>query len=267
VVFDPSIRETIAVGLTAAGVLDAVLVSPALVPLAKAAGLPLALDLRGKFTSGGATAIYTWAREKFFEQCSKHVIIWLGGVCGDTIHPAIADWGVSQKAFFTDLDTRPDAPGSAAAEFALAESLVSSLRDESTLVYSSSGTSPLEKVPMVTPPLVCGWHSYCKDFEHTFTAMTSRHGGRVHGLNTNPNLSFMHALPLPANFSFRNKHHARRQQHRYIAPHDSVQRSSPHVYVTLVQTDGLGLGAWTKSGRGSLQVRVVPPVGQAPIFV
>eukprot|EP00966_Prymnesium_polylepis_P144326 3332438-Prymnesium_polylepis.1 len=48
------------------------------------------------------------------------------------------------------------------------------------------------------PPLiVLGWHSYCKDYEHTFVRMASSHGARVHGLNTNPNLSFMSQLPLP----------------------------------------------------------------------
>ena len=63
----------------------------------------------------------------------------------------------------------------------------------------------------------------------------------MHGLNTNPNLSFMHQLKLPAGYRFRNQ--------RPAAP----QRKQPaQVYVTLVQTDGLGLGAWNKPGRGSL---------------
>jgi hypothetical protein len=226
VVFDPAVRESIAVGLTAAGVLGAVLVSPALVPLVADAGLPCALDLRGKFSGQNATEIYTWARHQFFSQCSKHEIIWLGGICGDTIHPAIADWGVSRKAFFTDLDTRPGVPA-AAEEFALAESLVTSL-----------------DLKAETPPLVIGWHSYCKDFEHTFTSMASAAGARVHGLNTNPNLSFMHRLPLPPGFEFHNNHHRH--------PLTWSGGGGSQVYVTLVQTDGLGLGAWNKKGRGAL---------------
>ena len=79
------------------------LLSPKLLPLAKSAGLPLAMDLRGKFTGQPAVKIYDWARTTFFEKCSKHVIVWLGGACGDVIHPAVADWGVSQRAFFSDL--------------------------------------------------------------------------------------------------------------------------------------------------------------------
>ena len=126
----------------------AVLLSPKLLPLAKSAGLPLAMDLRGKFTGQPAVKIYDWARTTFFEKCSKHVIVWLGGACGDVIHPAVADWGVSQRAFFSDLvreimrfrsdhrepsrkpepqrcvqDTRPDV-AAARAEYELAESLV-----------------------------------------------------------------------------------------------------------------------------------------------
>ena len=61
------------------------------------------MDLRGKFTGQPAVKIYDWARTTFFEKCSKHVIVWLGGACGDVIHPAVADWGVSQRAFFSDL--------------------------------------------------------------------------------------------------------------------------------------------------------------------
>ena len=158
VVFDPHVRESIMVGLTAAGIFDAALVSPALVPMAKAAGLPCALDLRDLFVGWNSVRIYTWAREKLFDQCSKHVMVWLGGACGDVVHPAVADWGVSQRAFFTDLDTRPDV-ASAMDEYTLADSLVASL-----------------DLSLPTPPLVMGWHSYCKDFEHTFASLTSKHG-------------------------------------------------------------------------------------------
>ena len=114
-----------------------------------------------------------------------------------------------------------------------------------------------------------------KDYEHTFTALTSRHGGRVHGLNTNPNLSFINTLPLPPDFTaFRNhRHHSGRHHHNAAAAGVAASRaapgggderhgderhvderwqSAPQVFVTLVQTDGLGLGAWAKSGRGSL---------------
>ena len=85
-----------------------------------------------------------------------------------------------------------------------------------------------------------GWHSYCKDYEHTFTRLASIHGGRVHGLNTNPNLSFAHGIKLPPGYVFKNRHSP--------PPPASFNK----VAITLVQTDGLGLGAWTKPGRGTI---------------
>ena len=51
-------------------------------------------------------------------------------------------------------DTRPDV-AAARAEYELAESLVASL-----------------DLSMQTPPIVQGWHSYCKDFEHTVRPAT-----------------------------------------------------------------------------------------------
>jgi hypothetical protein len=232
VVFDPAVRPSIAVGLTAAGVLDAVLISPQLVTLLRDRGVPCALDLRGTFDGMTAAQIFSWARDKFFHTCSKHELIWLGGSCGDVLHPAIADWGVSKRAFFSDLDTRPDVPD-ARAEFELASSLMAEL-----------------DLSAQSPPLVMGWHSYCKDFEHTFVALSSSHGARVHGLNTNPNLSFMHQLELPRGFEFKNTHHTGTASRSSV---DVLKKDSSHtVYTTLVQTDGLGLGAWNKPGRGSL---------------
>lgn len=63
------------------------------------------------------------------------------------------------------------------------------------------------------------------------------------------NLSFMHQLPLPAGYRFKNNHH-----HHHPNPHTTVHEGAPSAaaYVTLVQTDGLGLGAWNKPGRGAL---------------
>ena len=35
-------------------------------------------------------------------------VLWLGGECNGIIKPGMADWGVNQKAFFTDLNTQPN---------------------------------------------------------------------------------------------------------------------------------------------------------------
>ena len=95
------------------------------------------------------------------------------------------------------------------------------------------------------PPMVVGWHTYCGDYEHTFTTLVSKHGGRVHGLDSNPNLSFMSKLSLPKGYTFQNKHRPPMTKKR-------KDRLSKKVLITLVQTDGLGLGAWAKGGRGTL---------------
>ena len=135
------------------------------------------------------------------------------------------DWGVAQRAFFTDLSTVPTAPG-----YALADELVGDM------------AAAHAKNPFTTkPPMLNGWHSYCKDYEHTFTTLASKHGGRVHGLNTNPNLSFSNKIKLPAGYRFKNRH----SPPPPAAPLDKIA-------ITLVQTDGLGLGAWAKPGRGKI---------------
>ena len=110
------------------------------------------------------------------------------------------------------------------------------------------------------------WHSYCKDEEHTFTTLASKHGGRVHGsvaslplqycvsadaagvclsvftpfhsrlcfspshasLNTNPNLSFMSKLGLTPGFKFKNNHSP-------LPPARAEVEYENHVLITFVQ--------------------------------
>ena len=129
--------------------------------------------------------------------------------------------------------------------------------------------------------MVIGWHSYCKDLERTFTTLVSSLGLRVEvslpdrikniilfttrcclvvvvvvgfykiipflcffkiiqGLNTNPNLSFDSKCPVSPGFMFKNHHTV-----------DPAKQYKPlnKTYISCVQTDGLGLGAWTKPGR------------------
>lgn len=138
VVWDPTVRESLVVAYTAAGVEDAIVVSPQLVPLAKSLGVPLVANFSGVFRGMTPTQIYTigeqasqrrvcqlfsssspshtWplpsvtAKAKYWSRCSKDTIVWAGGVCGDQIQPGIMDWGVAQRTFFTDLSTVPVPP-------------------------------------------------------------------------------------------------------------------------------------------------------------
>lgn len=225
VLWNPAIRDSLVVAYTAAGVLDAVVATESQAVELQQLGLPMLLDLREAFVNMSPPDIFKWAKAKFWAQTSKEYIVWLGGACAPFARPGIADWGVSQRAFFTSLSTAPPSQvPSMANEYAVSDDLVASMGPE---------------------PLLMGWHSYCKqDEEHTFVTLASKHGGRVHGLNTNPNLSFSNKVQLPTDFKFKNTHNTP------LTPGQLTGLMGKTV-LTLVQTDGLGLGAWNKKGRGT----------------
>jgi len=218
VVWDTAVRTSLIVAYTVAGLEDAVVVSEADLPLVLAAGLKPVADFRGAFTGMSDAAIYAWAYERYWDRCSKEFIIWLGGEHGTTLKPAVADWGIVKGAFFSDLSTRT----TDTAEYALASRLLSEMRPMS---------------------MVMGWHSYKKDLEEEHVSLTSRYGHRVEGLNTLPNLSFSAQIPVSPGFVFRNNHH--------VAPGQRIMPQKK-VYISCIQTDGMGLGAWHKPGRGEI---------------
>jgi hypothetical protein len=206
------------VAFTVAGLESAVVVSEEMIPLVEKAGLRPVEDLRGKFTGWNDTRIYTWAYEKYWNRCNKEFIIWLGGEPGPVMKPAVADWGIFKGAFFSDLSCRV----TDTTEYALAGKLLSEMKPMS---------------------LVMGWHSYGKDLEREFVKLTSSHGHRVIGLHTLPNLSFSAQTPASPGFTFTNNHH--------LKP-GAQPVPGKKVYVTCIQTDGMGLGAWLKPGRGEI---------------
>lgn len=179
IVYDPKIRESLVVAYTAAGVENALVVTQRQIPLMKSLGLDMISNYTEQFDGQTPTQIYSWAKSKYWNLTSKYYMVWAGGIMGDSMHPGIMDFGVSEKAFFTDLSTLP----SDVDEYALASNLVSEMNDAFYLL---------------------GWHSYSKDFEHTFTTLASKYGGRVHGLNTNPNLSFQSKVQVSPGFVFKN---------------------------------------------------------------
>jgi len=132
--------------------------------------------------------------------------------------PGVADWGMANRMFFTDLSTNP----TDTEEYALAAELLDALDDNA---------------------LVFGWHSYAKDTEEQHVTLCSSFGHRVEGLHTLPNMSFSHHIPTSPGFVFRNNHTV-----------DSEEELTPEsrVYITCLQTDCLGIGAWTEPGRGEI---------------
>lgn len=218
VVWDKNVRTSLIVAFTAAGVHHAVVVTEDLIPMVEKAGLRMVEDLRGKFSGQSDLQIYEWAYRRYWSSCSREYLVYLGGEAGPIMKPGIADFGVMQKAFFTDASTNPRDT----LEYAFAQRLFSEM-----------------------PPLsmVMGWHSYKKDLEAQQVTLASRYALRVEGLHTLPNMSFNHQIPLSSGFQFKNRH---------TVTKGKTFLPDKKVYLACIQTDCLGLGAWTKPGRGEI---------------
>jgi len=218
VVWDQKVRTSLIVAFTLSGLEKAVVVTEDLIPMVQRMGLKEVEDFREKFTGMSDYEIYKWAYSQYGKRCSKEYIVWMGGHSGRIMKPGVADWGIYKKAFFNDLSTDPKDKK----EYALADQILSDMKP-----YS----------------LVFGWHSYAKDKERDHVTLTSSHGLRVEGLHTLPNMSFSSQIPLSTGFEFKNNHHV--QPGKTYKPDDKV-------YISCIQTDCLGLGAWNKPGRGQI---------------
>jgi hypothetical protein len=218
VVWDKNVRTSLIVAFTVAGLEKAVVISEDMIPLMEKAGLKQVEDFRGKFVGQNDAQIYTWAYKQYWNRCDKEYIIWLGGEHGKVMKPGVADFGIYKGAFFSDLSCRR----TDTVEYTLADKILSEMKPMS---------------------MVLGWHSYAKDLEREYVRLTSTHGHRVEGLHTLPNLSFSAQVPASPGFVYKNNHHVKPGENLF---------SSKKVYVTCIQTDGIGLGAWLKPGRGEI---------------
>lgn len=218
VIWDKAVRSSLIVAFTVAGVEDAVIVNEDLLPLAEKAGLRPLVDLRGTFRGMTDAQIYQWAYDRYWKRCSRDYYVVLGGECGDQMQPGIADFGIMQRAFFSDLSSNPKH----VEELALLKRILGAQNPAS---------------------IVLGWHSYAKDTEGQHTALTGSFGLKMEGLHNLPNVSFTCQIPLTPDFKFQNNHTARREAPR---------RAEKKVYIAAVSTDSMGIGAWTKPGRGRI---------------
>jgi hypothetical protein len=219
VVWDKNVRTSLIVAFTVAGIEKSVVIDESQIPYMESLGIRQKYDLRNRLVGMNDAQIYQWAYDNFWTSCSKDVIVWMGGEAGKIMKPGVADWGIQQNAFFSDLSTRPAA---APVEYALADRILSEMN------------------PM---GMVFGWHSYAKDFEEEHVALTSKHGLRVEGLHTLPNMSFMSKVPATPGFVFKNQHNV---------DANSKPVAGKKVYIACIQTDCLGLGAWNRPGRGDI---------------
>ena len=218
VVWDTEVRTSLIVAFTIAGLENAIVVTDSQIDQVARRGLREVIDLRGRFTGMSDADVYRWAYERYWDRCSRDCIVWLGGEHGKTMKPGVADWGMFKQAFFTDLSARETDEE----EYSLATKMLSEQNPHS---------------------MVFGWHSYKKDTEGEHVTLTSSFGLRMEGLHTLPNMSFSSQIPASEGFVFQNNHNVLEGK-RYDA--------APKVYIACVQTDCLGIGAWTEPGRGEI---------------
>ena len=218
VVWDPAVMPTMNVAYTIAGLEDGVIVTPALIPLAERHGLKLIDDLRGRYNGKTDAQIYTDAKARYWARCSHDKLMLMGGHRGDIRIPGIADWGVREKMFFHDLSANPVH----ADELALEKQFFSELNPGGTIF---------------------GWHVYGKDTEEQHTTLISTYGLKMEGLQSLPNLSYNCQFTFTPGFKFTNNHSVAR---------DAKLTAQEKVYISFVQSDGIGIGVWTKPGRGRM---------------
>ena len=218
VVWDKAVSASLNVTFTIAGLEDAVVVSEELIPLVEKHGLKLVDDLRGRYTGQTDDAIYQDAYNRYWARCAKDRILLMGGHVGAVRMPAMADWGVRERMFFHDLSANPKHTK----ELALNRRLLSEIEPGG---------------------YVFGWHSYGKDTEEQYTTLLSTYGLRMEGLHNLPNLSFNCQFTFTPGFKFTNNHHVAKE---------AKLTAEPKVYLAFVQSDSIGIGVWTKPGRGRL---------------
>ncbi|MEZ5275261.1 MAG: GxGYxYP family putative glycoside hydrolase [Opitutaceae bacterium] len=218
VVWDTGVGASLNVAFTIAGLEDAVVVTEALIPLVEKHGLKRVDDLRGRYTGMTDAAIYADAIERYWSRCSRDKIMLMGGHRGRVMQPAMADWGIRERMFFHDLSADPEE----ADELALNRRLLGDL-DPMSIVF--------------------GWHPYGKDTEEQSTTLLSSYGLKMEGLHNLPNLSFNCQFTFTPGFKFTNNHSVDR---------DAVLQAEEKIYLSFVQSDSIGIGVWTKPGRGKI---------------
>ena len=218
VVWDKTVGASLNVAFTIGGLQDAVVVSEELIPLAKKHGLKQIDDLRGRYAGKSDGEIYQDAYDRYWDQCIKDALMLMGGHRGRVMQPAMADWGIERKMFFHDLSANPKHPD----ELALTKILYDQMKPGSTIF---------------------GWHPYGKDTEEQATTLLSGYGFKMEGLHNLPNLSFNSQFTFTKDFKFTNNHTVER---------DAVLQAEEKVYITFIQSDSIGIGVWTKPGRGKL---------------
>ena len=218
VVWDKEVGTTSNVAFTISGLQDAIVVTEDLIPLVEKHGLKMIDDLRGRYTGQSHAEIYADAIERYWDHCNRDKILLMGGHRGRVMQPAMADWGIREKMFFHELSADPEE----ADEVELNRKLLEELNVGAT---------------------VFGWHPYGIDTEEQSTMLLSSYGHKMEGLHNLPNLSYNCQFEFTEGFKFTNNH---------SVPLDAKLEAEKKVYISFVQSDSIGIGVWTKPGRGKL---------------
>ncbi len=231
VVWEQETRTTLNVAFTIAGLEDAVVVTPALIPLVEKAGLKPIDDLRGRYTGKIDLEIYQDAYDRYWRRCNHDAVMLMGGDMGMRLVPAMADIGVAQRMFFQALSANPNYQ--VPEEVALVQKIYAEMNRDG---------------------YVFGWHTYSKDKEEEHVTLTSTYGLKMEGLYNLPNLSFNCHFTVTPGFKYVN--------HHSVAA-DAKLPAEKKVYVAYVESDQMGIGKWVSADRGRMPLAWQVPMDWA----
>lgn len=161
IIHDPAIPATVNVATTLAGLHDAVATSA---DLAQTTGLPVLIDLRGRFATD--LAAYTWAIDNLWPATSHRLLIGLD----PRVAGYLRDYAVANRAMVVFLDPATEGEGP----------LLSQL---------------LADLPTPSPYL--GWWPASVNGEDDGTQLTSQHGVYVVAADWCTNLTVLGGVPAP----------------------------------------------------------------------
>ncbi|HEV3359351.1 MAG TPA: GxGYxYP domain-containing protein [Pseudonocardiaceae bacterium] len=161
IVHDPAVPATVNVATTLAGLRDGVVTSA---ELAASAGLPVLVDLRGRFSTD--LAAYTWAVDNLWSSTSHRLLIGLD----PNVAGYLRDYAVANRAMCVFLDP------------------------------ATAGEGPLLSgllADLPTPSPYLGWWPASVNGEDDGTQLTSQHGVYVLAADWCTNLTVLGGVPAP----------------------------------------------------------------------
>jgi hypothetical protein len=264
VIWDPALPDTVSVALMLAGLEDLLICHPSQLAWAiGATGLPLAHDLRGRWTD--RVRLYQWAMSELLPRCAAGQI-----ACVEPgwERPEFVDYLVQRRIFTYSLSSRQENQPCALGQkllllmvagpwclrsglFALRlDGLVRRLGLALMGWHSPEvclATRLHRAVDAYPHPTIFGWHTQ-RDDELSFMVLLSANGLRLVPSHLAGNFSFHSQVPFESNF------------HQDHADPQGVRLETDKAYLTFTLSDGdqlvlMGtgeLGNWRREERGTV---------------